>query len=596
MDSTEYGGCSSVVGAVRTVIVTDSSVNGMSEVADRSSHGDDGPVVLVTGAGSGIGKATATMFANRGWLVYATDIETPLPESVATRCRTLALDVTDAEQCQTVVDRIVAETGRIDVLVNNAGYAVPGVVEDVPIEETKREFDVLVYGVQQLVQLVVPIMRENGRGRIVTVSSVLGRAAYPGLGVYSAGKAAAESLTDALRMELRDVPGVDVSLVEAAWVDTEFAAEATETLADRDRTASYAPTYAALEDGWALDGGPLATTPDAVAETIVHAATTSTPKARYPVGAPAQFVRWSQWLPASVLDPMRRLFGQASITARSLHAALARDRGRLSTEPASVTATGDGSGSEPVSDRSADDRSDSSRTLSTGHTVSLPLSTDATIVGATLPAAIDSVRDLLPSGLAPVRVTPSRAAITFLCVEYERIGDGAIDPYAEFGVLVPATPGTGTPPLSVPLTSEVGAYVWLLPVTTEPARALGVEGWGYPKSIAEIELRDDGRRRTTTVTSDGDHICSIEIKRPRTVSGTVSTRSYTTDEGTIYRQPLTLDGQLGAAPLSTDVSVTFGTHDRAVDLRSLDLGTRAIARMGFEGEFTIHAGEPVDQP
>ncbi len=562
----------------------------MSGAVDEASHAEE-RVVLITGAGSGIGKATATMFADRGWVVYATDVEIPLPESVATSCRPLALDVTDAEQCRDVVDRIVAETGRLDCLVNNAGYAVPGAVEDVPVEETKREFDVLVYGVQRLVQLVMPVMRENGWGRIVTVSSVLGRAAYPGLGAYSAGKGAVESLTDALRMELRDVPGVDVSLVEAAWVDTEFAAEATETLADRDRTASYAPTYAALEDGWVLDGGPLATTPDAVAETIVHAATTSTPKARYSVGAPAQFVRWSQWLPASVLDPMRRLFGRASITARSLHAALTRDRGRSSREPAPVTAIGDDSRSEPVPNRL-----DSSRTLSTGHTVSLPLSTDASIVGATLPAAIESVREHLPSGLSPVRVTPSRAAVTFLCVEYERIGDGSIEPYAEVGILIPATPGTGTPPLAAPLTSEVGAYVWLLPVTTEPARALGVEGWAYPKSIAEIEFEDDGRRRTTTVTSDGDHICSIEIKRPRTVSGTVSTRSYTTDEDTIYRQPLTLDGRLGAAPLSTHVSVTLGTHDRAGDLRSLDLGARAIARVGFEGEFTIHAGVPLDQP
>lgn len=132
-------------------------------------------------------------------------------------------------------------------------------------------------------------------------------------------------------------------------------------------------------------------------------------------------------------------------------------------------------------------------------------------------------------------------------------------------------------------------------MTTEPARALGVEGWGYPKSVASIEFEDDGSRRRTTVSKDGDHVCSIEIKRPRTVPGTVSTRSYTVDDGTLLREPLTLDGQLGAAPLSTAVSVTLGSHERGDELRSLDLGTRAIARVGFDGEFTIDAGEPVGQ-
>ncbi len=286
---------------------------------------DDRPVVLITGAASGIGEATATAFADRGWLVYATDVETPLPGSVATRCRTVQLDVTDAAQCRRVVDQIVEEAGRIDVLVNNAGYAVPGPVEDVPVETTREEFDVLVGGTHRLVRLVVPIMRERGSGRIVTVSSVLGLSTYPGLGAYCAGKAAVESLTDALRMELRNVSGVEVSLVEPAWVDTDFTDTALTQLADRDRTEEYAAIYDGLERGWALDGGPLATDPETVADTIVEAATAANPAARYPVGTVARFVRWVHWLPASVQDPLRRSFGRASVYLQSLSDRFIRD-------------------------------------------------------------------------------------------------------------------------------------------------------------------------------------------------------------------------------------------------------------------------------
>lgn len=528
----------------------------------------DAPVVLITGAGSGIGAATALAFAGRGWTVYATDVETPLPGEVTARCRTRELDVTDEEGCRAAVEDILAETGRIDLLVNNAGYAVPGAVEDVPVDDARRQFDVLVHGVQRLVRQVLPGMRARGSGRIVTVSSVLGQSSYPGLGTYCAGKAAVESLTDALRMELRDVPGVEVSLVEPAWVDTGFAAHATERLAERERTVAYARTYDALERGWVLDGGPLSASPESVADAVVEAATAPSPDPRYPVGAFATFVRWTHWLPASVQDPLRRAFGRASVTAHGLYDVFGRE-----TEPAAEGST---------------------LTLSTGQSVSLPLSTDATIVGATVSADLSAVHELLPAGLAPLRVTPTRAAVTFLCVEYRRIGDGGIDPYGEFGILVPATPGEGTQPLSAPLTSEVGAYVWTLPVTTEPARALGVEGWNYPKSVAEIEFEDDGRRRRTHVSVDGEPVCSVAIQRPRTVPGSVLTRSYTVADGTILREPLELTGELGAAPLSDRIEVTLGTHEWADDLRALDLGSRALLRVGFDGEFVIHPGEPVD--
>jgi len=269
------------------------------------------PVALVTGAGGGIGSTIALALADRGWRVYATDVATPLPERVRDRCETRVLDVTDEAQCRRVVDDVVAEASRLDCLVNNAGYAEAGPVEDVPVDAAREEFDVLVHGPHALARAALPHMRERGHGRVVTVSSVLGLAASPGLGTYAAGKAAVESLHDALRIELRGT-GVDVALVEPAWVETAFADSARRRLADRERTPDYAGTYAALDDGWVLDGTPLAVAPETVAETVVRAAESADPKARYPVGRFARFVRWTHWLPEPVVDAIHAGYGRVT--------------------------------------------------------------------------------------------------------------------------------------------------------------------------------------------------------------------------------------------------------------------------------------------
>ncbi|PSQ26780.1 oxidoreductase [Halobacteriales archaeon QS_9_67_15] len=281
---------------------------------DGTSARDDPatrPVALVTGAGGGIGSVVALAFAASDWRVYATDVVTPLPEAVRERCETRELDVTDEGQCRRVVDDVVAEVGRLDCLVNNAGYAEAGPVEDVPVDAARREFDVLVHGPHALARAALPHMRERGRGRLVTVSSVLGLAASPGLGAYAAGKAAVESLHDALRVELRG-SGVDVALVEPAWVRTAFADGARRRMAGRERTPDYARTYAGLDDGWVLDGTPLAVAPGTVAETVIRAAESADPKARYPVGRFARFVRWTHWLPEPVVDAIHAGYGRAT--------------------------------------------------------------------------------------------------------------------------------------------------------------------------------------------------------------------------------------------------------------------------------------------
>ena len=161
-----------------------------------------------------------------------------------------------------------------------------------------------------------------------------------------------------------------------------------------------------------------------------------------------------------------------------------------------------------------------SETLSTGHEVALPLSTHATMTGAVLSAAPEAVRDLLPAGLTPVRATRSRAAVTLLCVDYDRIGyDSGIEPYNEFGVLIPATHGDSrTLPYVSVFTRGVTGYVWHLPVTSEPAKALGVDIWGYPKEVADITQDDDGTTRRTSVHIDGDHLIDVTVDRPSMVS------------------------------------------------------------------------------
>ncbi|WP_434531359.1 acetoacetate decarboxylase family protein [Haloarcula sp. NS06] len=183
--------------------------------------------------------------------------------------------------------------------------------------------------------------------------------------------------------------------------------------------------------------------------------------------------------------------------------------------------------------------------LSTGHKVTLPLVTEATAAGAVLPARYDVAESLLPNGLTPVRATARRAAVVLLAVEYHRIGDDAMTPYDEFAVIVAATPDGQRPPLLPLLTRNVGGYIWSLPVTTEPARALGDEIWGYPKTVADITHHDDETRRETTVVENGDRVATVGIDWPRTWERRESIESYAVREGRLERTPIEFRGNWG---------------------------------------------------
>src|SRR3954454_21068556 len=160
--------------------------------------------VLVTGCSSGIGRATAERLAVRGYTVYATARR---PEAIADLeargCRVLALDVTDEDSMQAAVATVVDEQGAVGALVNNAGYSQSGAIEEVPLDEVRRQFETNVFGLVRMCQLVLPGMRAQGHGRIVNVSSMGANFTFPGGGFYHATKSAVEAISDALRFEVK---------------------------------------------------------------------------------------------------------------------------------------------------------------------------------------------------------------------------------------------------------------------------------------------------------------------------------------------------------------------------------------------------------
>jgi NAD(P)-dependent dehydrogenase (short-subunit alcohol dehydrogenase family) len=164
--------------------------------------------VLITGCSSGIGEATAARLARTGWAVYATARK---PETLtglaAAGCRTLALDVTSEDSMSAAVDAVLSESGRIDALVNNAGYSQSGAVETLDLDDVRRQFETNVFGLMRMCQLVLPSMRDHRSGRIVNISSMGGRLVFPGGGAYHATKYAVEALSDALRFAVASMEG-----------------------------------------------------------------------------------------------------------------------------------------------------------------------------------------------------------------------------------------------------------------------------------------------------------------------------------------------------------------------------------------------------
>jgi NAD(P)-dependent dehydrogenase (short-subunit alcohol dehydrogenase family) len=261
-------------------------------------------VALVTGASSGIGADTARRLHQRGFVVYGVARRLAAMQPLADEgVRVFELDVTDDASMTAGVRRILAETGRIDVLVNNAGYGSYGSVEDVPIDEARRQFEVNLFGAARLIQLVLPGMRAQGNGRIINVSSIGGKIYEPLGAWYHATKHALEGLSDSLRLELAPF-GVDVVIIEPGPILTEWNAIARQTMTDTAAGGPYAGRAAKLAAAFErVDAAGRSSTADVVARKIVVAATTRRPRTRYPVGRQAgTIVRVRRLLPDRVFD------------------------------------------------------------------------------------------------------------------------------------------------------------------------------------------------------------------------------------------------------------------------------------------------------
>lgn len=263
--------------------------------------------VLITGCSSGIGRATALAFLERGWSVYATARDPADVADLEERgCETAQLDVTVPDHVEAAVDRLLDEAGHIDCLVNNAGYSQTGAVEEIPASDVRYQFDVNVFGPHRLVRAVLPHMRERGRGTIITVSSTGGRVVIPGYGVYCATKHAVEGLHDALRAETAPF-GIDVVLVEPGFTRSQYYETAAETLGDvADPESPYEPLYDRL--GTLRDRALryVAVEPETAAGVIVAATEAERPAARYPVGLHARLILLARWLPDRLFDRLNR--------------------------------------------------------------------------------------------------------------------------------------------------------------------------------------------------------------------------------------------------------------------------------------------------
>lgn len=241
-------------------------------------------VALVTGASSGIGAATARRLARAGLTVYGAARRLDrLAELAADGVRAVELDVTSDDSMTAAVDHVLSEAGRIDVLVNNAGYGSYGAIEDVPMAEARRQIEVNLFGLARMIQLVVPGMRGRGGGTIVNITSIGGKITTPLGGWYHASKFAVEGLSDALRTELAPF-GIDVVVIEPGGIATEWGDIAMESAKAASGDGAYAQRVAAAS---AAMEGPIAqrgSDPDVVARTIERAVTAGRPRTRYAVG------------------------------------------------------------------------------------------------------------------------------------------------------------------------------------------------------------------------------------------------------------------------------------------------------------------------
>ncbi len=263
-------------------------------------------IAWVTGASSGIGWSTCGVLAKRGWIVAASARNaTKLKRLAATHPQIHAypMDAADAVQRKQTYEAIRKDHGPVDALVNNAGYGIRGTIEDVNLDDLRTLYDVNVFAPISLAKYVLPDMRDRRQGRIIMVSSVVGRVSFPINGAYSSSKFALEALSDALRIEVKPW-NIHVSLVEPGPIATNFGTNARDLSLNRlkNPASPYSKNYKQfLSTGYYKHRHFWG--PSACAEAIRHAAESDKPKTRYPVHPLAEWVpRLAMVLPTRIMD------------------------------------------------------------------------------------------------------------------------------------------------------------------------------------------------------------------------------------------------------------------------------------------------------
>jgi NAD(P)-dependent dehydrogenase (short-subunit alcohol dehydrogenase family) len=246
-------------------------------------------VSIVTGSSSGIGLETALILARNGYFTYAT-MRTPEKDaSIKTAVekenlpiKVIQLDVTDDESLKNAINHVTSEAGRIDVLVNNAGYGLVGALEDLSMEEIKTQFETNLFGLVRVIQAVLPTMRRQRSGRILNLSSGAGLFGYPGGSAYVSTKFAVEGLSESIAYELEPF-GIKVILIEPGFIQTNFANSMVIAKKAQDPTSPYSQMMqriVASSNKLAKNGSSA----DLVANVILDAATNPSPRLRYLVG------------------------------------------------------------------------------------------------------------------------------------------------------------------------------------------------------------------------------------------------------------------------------------------------------------------------
>ncbi|GET39551.1 SDR family NAD(P)-dependent oxidoreductase [Microseira wollei] len=285
-------------------------------------------VVLITGASTGIGAALAQVLAQRFLgirLVLAARNSEKL-EAVATYCSkagaevlVVPTDMSKVEQVEALASIALEGFGRVDALVNNAGYGQMGPIELVPAEAARRQFEVNVLGPLALSRALIPVMRNSGGGRIINISSIGGRVAFPFGGLYSASKFALESLSDALRMELEPF-NIKVSLIEPGPVSTDFFDVAAQGVEQAVTNPENTPYRAAFENLKGLQDktSSRAWTSERVAEVIVRSLTDTNPKPRYTAATGGKILLFlmTKVLPTKVVDRFWQRFYGIDLVAK----------------------------------------------------------------------------------------------------------------------------------------------------------------------------------------------------------------------------------------------------------------------------------------